>query len=63
MKSEDERMEAIADKLEQMGEPDSPTEMRRVIREIGKALDDDVSDDMEELYEADMIGEDSDQEE
>lgn len=54
MKTEDDRMESIADRLERMGEPDSPTEMRRTIREIGKALEEDVSDDMEELYEADM---------
>lgn len=54
LKNEDERMETIADHLERMGEPDSPTEMRRTIREIGKALDEDVSDEMEELYESDM---------
>lgn len=56
-RSEDDRMDAIADSLEVMGEPDSPTEMRRVMREMGKAMDDDVSDEMEEAFEADMAGE------
>lgn len=57
IRNEDDRMESIADHLERMGEPESPTEMRRTIREIGKALDEDVSDDMEELYESDMDAE------
>jgi hypothetical protein len=47
----------MADHLETMGEPDSPSEMREVMRELGKAMDDDASDDLEEMFEADMAGE------
>lgn len=57
LRSEDDRIDAIADNLELMGEPDSPSEMRRVMREMGKAMDEDVSDEMEEVFEADMAGE------
>ena len=47
----------MADSLEVMGEPDSPSEMRRMMREMGKAMDEDASDEMEEVFEADMAGE------
>lgn len=57
-RSEDERMESVADRLEAMGEPDSPSEMRSVLREAGRAMDDDVSDEMEEMLEGDLEGED-----
>ncbi len=53
-RSEDARIDEIADRMESMGEPDSPTEMREAMREMGKALDDDMSEEMEELFEADL---------
>jgi putative FmdB family regulatory protein len=53
-RSEDDRLDAIADQMEMMGEPDSPSEMRRVVREMGKAMDEDVSDEMEEMLEEDL---------
>lgn len=57
VRNEDDRMDEMADRLESMGEPDSPREMRDVMKEMGKAMDEDVSDEMEELFEADMAGE------
>lgn len=59
-RSEDERVDEIADNLESIGEPDSPSEMRRMMREMGKAMDEDMADDMEEMFEADMAGEGDD---
>lgn len=56
-RSEDDRIDALADRFETMGEPDSPSEMREMVRELGKAMDEDVADEMEELFEADMAGE------
>jgi len=53
-RSEDARVEEIADHLEAVGEPDSPAQMREIVREMGKAMDDDMADDMEEMFEADM---------
>lgn len=57
VRSEDDRIDALADQLETMGEPDSPSEMRQMVREMGKAMDEDMADDMEEMFEADMAGE------
>lgn len=57
LRSEDDRIDAMADQLESIGEPDSPTQMREMMREMGKAMDEDVSDEMEEMFEADMAGE------
>lgn len=51
-------MDEIADKIESYGEPESPSEMRNMARELGKAMDDDVSDEMEEMFEADLSGDD-----
>lgn len=56
-RTEDDRIDEMADQLEDMGEPDSPSEMRRMVREMGKAMDEDSSDEMEEMFEADMAGE------
>jgi putative FmdB family regulatory protein len=60
VRNEDDRIDEIADRLEMMGEPESPTEMRNMMREVGKALDEDVSDEMEEMFEADVAGDDPD---
>ena len=61
-RSEDDRVDELADRMENMGEPDSPSQMREVMRELGKALDEDASDEMEEMFEADMTGESLDDE-
>ena len=51
---EDDRIDEIADRLETMDESGSPTAMRETMREVGKALDEDASDEMEAMFEADM---------
>lgn len=56
-RTEDDRIDELADRLEVMGEPDSSAETRRLVREMGKAMDEDMSDDMEEMFEADASGE------
>ena len=61
-RNEDDRVDAMADQLEFMGEPDSPTAMREIVKEMGKAMDEDMSDDMEEMFEADMEGKLDDEE-
>lgn len=53
-RSEDDRVDEIADRLEAMGEPESPSEARELMKEVGRALDEDVSSEMEEMFEADM---------
>jgi len=58
-RNEDDRIDAIADQLEFMDEPESGAGMRDLVRELGKATDDDVSDEMEQMFEADMEGEES----
>jgi putative FmdB family regulatory protein len=55
-RTEEGRIDEIADRLEGMDEPESGSEMRSILRELGKAADDDVSEDMEDLFEADMEG-------
>jgi len=55
-RSEDDRIDEIADRMELMGEPDSPSQMREIVREMGKAMDEDTSDEMEEMFEADIEG-------
>lgn len=56
-RSEDDRLDELADQVEQMGEPDSPSRMRSMMREMGKALDEDAADEMEELFEVGDDGE------
>jgi hypothetical protein len=47
-RSEEDRLEDLSDRLT---EPDSPAEMRRQMREVGKVLDEDLADAMEEEFE------------
>lgn len=61
-RNEDDRIDELAGQLETMGEPDSPAAMRSMMREMGKAMDEDVSEEMEEMFEADMAGELNDDE-
>jgi hypothetical protein len=56
-RSDDDRVDELADRVELMGEPDSPSAMRDLVREMGKAMEEDMADEMEELYEADLSGE------
>jgi hypothetical protein len=53
-RTEDDRIDEMADRLEAMGEPESPSQMREMVREMGRALDEDGADDLEEIFEADM---------
>jgi putative FmdB family regulatory protein len=55
-RNEDDRIDEVADQLELAGEPDSPSAMREMVRSMGKAMDEDVSDEMEEMFEADLEG-------
>lgn len=57
-RSEEDRLDELADRLETLGEPESPREMRELAREMGKAMDDDMSEEMEEMLEADTSSED-----
>jgi putative FmdB family regulatory protein len=56
LRTEDDRIDEMADELEIMGEPDSPSQMRTMAREMGKAMDEDMADEMEEIFESDMEG-------
>lgn len=53
-RNEDDRVEALADQMEAMGEPDSPSQMREMMKEMGRAMDEDASGEMEEMFENDM---------
>ena len=56
-RSEDDRIDELADRLETMGEPDSAREMAKMARDLGKAMDEDVSEEIEQMFDADMAGE------
>jgi putative FmdB family regulatory protein len=59
-RSDDERMDAMADRLE-MRDLDDPREMRRLAREMGREIGaetgEDMSGEMEEMIEAEARGE------
>ena len=51
-RSEDERLDDLADRVERIGEPETYREMRQHIREAAEALDDSAADELEEMLEA-----------
>ncbi len=57
-RSEDARIDEVADRLEGVGELEEGggAPMREMMKEMGRAMDDDASDEMEEMFEADMEG-------
>lgn len=59
-RNEDARIDELADRVETMSEPDSPGAMRRLVRDMGKAMDEDMADEMEEMYETDLSGDGED---
>ena len=50
-RSEGQRLDEMADRIENTADPESPTELKNLMREMGKALDEDLSDDMEQVFE------------
>ncbi len=53
-RTEDDRIDDVANRLEAMGDDASPSLVRERMREVGKALDEDASDEFEEMFEADQ---------
>jgi hypothetical protein len=56
VRTEDQMIDALADEVEMMGEPDSPQAMRRFMREMGAAMDEDPYE-MEQMFEEEMAAE------
>lgn len=50
-RNEDDRIEDLADRFDSMGEPGSASQLRDTVREMGKAMDEDMADEMEEMME------------
>ena len=55
-RSEDDRIDEMSDRLESMGDPETGSEMREMMKELGRASDEDMADEMEEMFESDMEG-------
>jgi putative FmdB family regulatory protein len=53
-RTEDDRMDELSSRIEATEDPDGPAATRALLREVGKAMDEDFSDEMEEMFEADM---------
>ncbi|MCC6403652.1 MAG: hypothetical protein IT207_06540 [Fimbriimonadaceae bacterium] len=53
-RTEDDRLDELAARFETMEDPGTSTKTRAALREVGKAMDEDFADEMEEIYEADM---------
>ena len=56
-RTEDERLDDLADRVDRLGEPETYRELRQHVREAGEALDDSAADEMEEMLE---LGEEQD---
>ncbi len=51
-RNEEGRLDELADRMDILGEPGSPAQARELAREMGKALDEDASDEMEEFLDS-----------
>lgn len=50
-RNEDDRLDELADRMDVMGEPDSPSQAVELVREMGKAMDEDTSEELVEMFE------------
>lgn len=53
-RTEGQKLDDWATSLDGSGEPDSVAGMRNMVREIGGSMDDDMSNEMEEMLECDL---------
>ncbi|GIV08737.1 MAG: FmdB family transcriptional regulator [Fimbriimonadales bacterium] len=61
LRSEDQMLDDLTDRMEFAGDPDDPQTMRRFMREMSAAMDEDP-DAMEELFEEELAAEGVDSE-
>lgn len=53
-RTEDEKIEEISDRFASLSDDTTGTEMEGMMREVGKALDEDASEHMVEMFQDDM---------
>ncbi|MEN3002279.1 MAG: zinc ribbon domain-containing protein [Armatimonadota bacterium] len=56
LRTEDQMLDDLADRMEMMGDPDDPRTMRTFLREMSAAMDEDPTE-MEALFEEELSGE------
>ena len=56
VRSEDDTFDALSDEMESAGDTDDPRVMKRLMHDMGSAMDDDLSDEYEQM----MDGEEGD---
>lgn len=56
LRTEDQMLDDLADRMEFMGDPESPSAMRQFMREMSAAMDEDPHE-MEAMFEEEMAGE------
>lgn len=56
LRSEDEKLDSLADESAIGDIENDPKAMRRWVRDMGKAMDDDMDDDLEEAMEEELSG-------
>ena len=49
VRNEDEALDNLADEMESMGDSEDPKAIRRLMKEMGGALDEDLSEDFEQM--------------
>jgi Ca2+-binding EF-hand superfamily protein len=53
-RTEDEKIEEISDRFASLSDDTSGTELEGMMREVGKALDEDVGEELVEMFQDDM---------
>ncbi len=56
VRSEDETLDALTEEMESVGDSDDPRVLRKLMREVGSAMDEDLDDEFEEMMEEEAGG-------
>ncbi len=56
VRSEDDAMDALAERMESAGDTDDPKALRGLMREMGREMGEDMDDDIEQMLEEEAEG-------
>ena len=56
VRSEDDALDSLADEMEFVGDSEDPKVLRRLMRQMGSAMDEDMGDEFEQMLDEEVSG-------
>ena len=56
VRNEDDALDSLADEMESVGDSEDPKVLRRLMRQMGSAMDEDMGDEFEQMLDEEVSG-------